>query len=78
VQFALSFAEAIRAAPRIVCYPSTWARLGFGLLPRSAIRALRRWKRRRWRERAAGGWTDPGGNSRGDDDRPAVMLAGGG
>src|SRR5207245_855327 len=36
-EFVLSFAEAARSAPRIVCYPSTWARLAFGFLPRSVI-----------------------------------------
>lgn len=75
-EFALSFAEAVRAAPRVACYPSTWARLGFGLLPRSVIRTLQHWKRRRWRERAVGGWTGPGRDSGSDEDRPTVVIAG--
>jgi glycosyltransferase involved in cell wall biosynthesis len=74
-EYARSFAEAVLAAPRIACYPSTWARLGFGLLPRSVIRTLQHWKRRRWRKRAAGVWTGPGRDSGSDEDRPTVVIA---
>jgi hypothetical protein len=73
VEFARSFAEAVRAAPRIACYPSTWARLGFGLLPRSVIRTLQHWKRRRWLNVR---WAAGLGRADSDEDRPTVVIAG--
>jgi hypothetical protein len=43
----------LREEPRAILDPQTWARLCYGLLPRSAIHGLRARKRNRWAARAA-------------------------
>ncbi len=45
--FLASLAEIAREVPAILLEPATWARIGFGLLPRPAIRGLARMRHRR-------------------------------
>jgi hypothetical protein len=46
-RFLRNLAEVVGAVPEILLRPTTWARLGFGLLPAPAIRRLARWRHRR-------------------------------
>jgi len=46
-RFLRNLAEVVGAVPEILLRPYTWARLGFGLLPASAIRRLARERHRR-------------------------------
>jgi hypothetical protein len=40
--------------PRAALAPAPWARLAYGMLPRTAIEAVRTRRHRRWRARNAG------------------------
>ncbi|MBC7926891.1 MAG: glycosyltransferase [Bryobacteraceae bacterium] len=42
-----TFFRSVSISPSVVLLPSTWARFGFGLLPRAAILSLQRWKHAR-------------------------------
>jgi cellulose synthase/poly-beta-1,6-N-acetylglucosamine synthase-like glycosyltransferase len=46
-RFFRNLAEVVGAVPEVLLRPATWARLGFGLLPASAIRSLTEWRHRR-------------------------------
>jgi glycosyltransferase involved in cell wall biosynthesis len=53
IDFLRTFAAVLRTVPEAAIYPQTWARLAAGLLPRSALAALRNRKYRRAAERLA-------------------------
>ena len=42
-----NLAEVVGAVPEVLLHPATWARLGFGLLPVTAIERLARWRHNR-------------------------------
>jgi glycosyltransferase involved in cell wall biosynthesis len=47
------FLKAVSIAPSVVMMPSTWARFALGLLPRSVIGSLQRWRHARAKRRYA-------------------------
>ncbi len=46
-RYLANFGEIVRTVPAVLLQPSTWMRLGFGLMPQPVIKALARLRRRR-------------------------------